>query len=440
MIKSSPPPTSGAHAVELLTRLIAAQADGETAVQTVIADALDDAGCEVSELRFEPADVPALGEFATAGAQATGERTAVIGRLPASDDSLASLLMFAHPDAEPLAGTDRWSHDPFAGTIADRRLYGWGVADDLAGCAAALAAMRKLAGTGARHGALSFASTPSKRSARGVAAVLHNGHAADAALYLHPAESGAGMREVKTVTSGMLEFRIEVRGRLPETEEPSHTAFTHLAINPVDKLVPLHGALRKLSDDLAARLRHPLIEARVGRAANLQIASLACGDPMTYGRLGETLEIGCALSFPPGADMRALMAEVEATVAAVAAGDDWLRAHPPGVHWLTGVTGAEVTVDHPLWLVTEAAVHRTTGTGPVVNPMHTSSDIRVPAVEAGIPCVGLGCLAGDLTQNGRHDEWVDLDDFVRMTDVTAAIAADWCARPAEPRRTGPNRA
>jgi len=438
MMHTAPNPTPGTSAVELLTRLIAAQADGEDAVQATIADALADAGCDVSELRFEPANVPAVGEFAVPGAQAAGERTAVIGRLPATDDGLASLLMFAHPDGEPIAGTERWSHDPFAGGVTDGRIYGWGVADDLAGCAAALAAMRTVAGSVARHGELTFASTPSKRSARGVAAVLHDGHSADAALYLHPAESGAGMREIKAVTSGLLEFRLRVRGRLPQTEEPSHAAFAHLAINPVDKLVPLHAALARLSDRLADRMRHPLIEARVGRAANLLVGTVACGDPATYARLGEALDIGCALSFPPGADMRSLMAEVEATVAETAAGDDWLRDNPPELQWLTGVTGAEVPVDHPLWQVSEAAVRRTTGTAPTVNPMHTASDIRVPAVEAGIPCVGLGCLAGDLTQNGRHDEWVDAADFVRMTDVTSAIAADWCARTAE--RTAPGRA
>jgi acetylornithine deacetylase len=59
--------------------------------------------------------------------------------------------------------------------------------------------------------------------------------------------------------------------------------------------------------------------------------------------------------------------------------------------------------------------------------MHTSSDIRNPIVEADIPCVGIGCLGGDLSQNDQHDEWVDVVDFQRMVDVTTAIVTDWCS-------------
>ena len=57
---------------------------------------------------------------------------------------------------------------------------------------------------------------------------------------------------------------------------------------------------------------------------------------------------------------------------------------------------------------------------------HTASDIRNPIVQKGIPTVGLGPLCGDLTQNGRHDEWVDLDDYLRAIKVAARTIADWC--------------
>jgi acetylornithine deacetylase len=61
-----------------------------------------------------------------------------------------------------------------------------------------------------------------------------------------------------------------------------------------------------------------------------------------------------------------------------------------------------------------------------MNPLHTGSDIRNPAVQKGIPCVGLGPLGGDLTQNGRTDEWVDVQDHLRAVAVTAALIAEWC--------------
>jgi acetylornithine deacetylase len=234
------------------------------------------------------------------------------------------------------------------------------------------------------------------------------------------------MREIKAVASGQLEFRIEVSGQAPDTSEPGHTAFSHLAQNPIDKALVVRDALMALADDRAKRIRHPLIEAEVGRATNLHVSRIVCGEMRRFSRIEDSCTLGGALSFPPGETLDEVKAEIAGAVDRAAAADEWLRQHPPEITWITGVTGAEVPADHPLYRTAAAAVSRITGDAPHVNPMHTSSDIRNPMVEAGIPCVGLGCLGGDLSQNDRHDEWIDLADFHRMVDVTAAIVADWC--------------
>lgn len=411
--------------VGFLRALIAAQADGENAVQALISDRLARAGCAVNAYDYDPAEVPVVGEFAVDASRDAGRRRAVVGTL-AGDQTLPSLLLFAHPDGEPVSGTERWTRAPFSGEIIGGRLYGWGVADDLAGCAAAVVAIERAAAANRPIGRAVFASTPSKRYARGVAALLHDGLRADAALYLHPAESGVGMREIKAVASGHIEFRIAVSGRAPATTEPVHTAFSHLGVNPIDKAIYLRDALMRLADARAARVRHPLIEARVGRATNLHVSRIRCGEMRAFSRIAETCQIGGAVAFPPGETLDGVKREIEAAIADAAAADAWLSVHPPEIAWLTGVTGAEVPATHPLYLTASAAVARVTGAAPQVNPMHTSSDIRNPAVEAGIPCVGLGCLGGDLTQNGRCDEWVDVDDFLRMVQVTAEVVTEWC--------------
>lgn len=419
-------------AIGLLRDLVRAQTEGEAAVQAVIAKRLETAGCEVSHHEYDPAEVPVKGEFALDTARNAERRTAVVGSLP-GDPDLPSLLMFAHPDGEPVSGTDAWRRDPFAGEIETGRFYGWGVADDLAGCAAAILAIERASAANQPMGRAVFASTPSKRYARGVAALLHGGLTADASLYLHPAESGVGMREIKAVASGHIEFRVTVTGQAPETTEPGQTAFSHLGHNPVDKAVLIHGALMALAERRAARIRHPLIEGIVGRATNIHVSRIACGEMRRLSRIEESCTLGCAVSFPPGETLDEVRAEIAEAIAAAAATDPWLAAHPPEITWVTGVTGAEVPADHALYRTAAAAVSRVTGQAPHVNPMHTSSDIRNPIVEAGIPCVGLGCLAGDLSQNDRHDEWIDVDDFLRMVDVTAAVVSDWCtgtgARP-----------
>ena len=425
-----------AEAIDLLRTLVAAQQGGEPAVQAVVGRRLTQAGCTVEVVPYDPAAVPLVGEFAGERARTAGLRETVIGSLP-GDPGRRSLLLFAHPDSEPVAGLAAWHAAPFDGSIIDGRLYGWGVADDLAGVAAAVLAVERAAANGAANGAVlghvMVASTPSKRHARGVAAVLHQGWTADAALYLHPAESGAGLNEIKAFASGHLEFRITVRGRLPDTTEPGHTAFAHLAVNPIDKAVLLLEALRALDRRRAERVHHPALDAAVGRSTNVMVSTLRGGDDQRLGRLSEICVLGGAVSFPPHEPLDAVTGEIEAAVGEAAAADPWLADHPPQIEWVAGVAGAECPPDHPLFQVAARAVARRTGVEPHVNPMHTSSDIRNPAVQKGMPTIGLGGLCGDLSQNGRHDEWIDVADYLRTIDATTAIILDWCGSP----RAGP---
>lgn len=418
----------GVDALALLKELVAAQRSGEGAVQEIISARLKAAGCSVEVQPFDPADVPVIGEFASGEAQNPGLRANVIGRLP-GDPSLRSLLLFAHPDSEPTDTASTWTRDPFSGEEADGRIYGWGIADDLAGVAAGVAAVARARADGRRLGDVVMISAPSKRHARGVAAALHAGCIADAALYLHPAESGAGLNEIKAFASGHLEFRIVVAGRFPDTNEPSHTAFAHLAVNPLDKAVLIHAALRALDAERGARISHPALQARVGRSTNLLVSHMGCGSPRKFGRIAPECVIGAALSFPPGETLDEIKAQVAEAVAKAAAADPWLAEHPPRIEWLAGVTGAECPPAHPLYRTTAAAVARVTGATPHVNPMHTSSDIRNPIVQKGIPTVAIGGLCGDLTQNGRRDEWVDREDYLRTVSATTGILLDWCGSP-----------
>lgn len=414
-------------AAAFLRALVAAQARGEAAVQQVVADRLAPV-CRVEAVAYDPASVPLIGEFAAPGARAEGERTAILARLD-GDPARRSLILFAHPDSEPVTDAERgrWRRDPFELVEIGGRLHGWGVADDLAGVAAGALAIERAAAAGERLGPVIFASTPSKRHARGVAALLHRGVVADAALYLHPAESGLGMGEVKVLAPGQLEFRVTVAGRKPDTQEPGHTAYAHLGVNAIDKALLLVAALHRLDAARGARVRHPVIDAAVGRATNLMISGIAAGEGAKRSRMPLSCSFSGAISFPPGEPLAAVRDEMAAALAEAAAADAWLSANPPSVEWLSGVTGGETPPHHPLWLSVRASVAAVTGAPPAVNPLHASSDIRNPIVQKGIPTLGLGALCGDLTQDGRADEWVDAADFVRMVDVTARIVRDWCA-------------
>jgi acetylornithine deacetylase len=412
------------RSVRRLQELVRVARAGEAATQALVAAALDDAGCRVETFRYAPRDLALAHQFVRDGEEA-GERTAVVGCL--GDAHAVRLLLFAHPDVEPVAGTERWRHPPFAGVIEDGRVRGWGVADDLAGVAIMVGALDALRDAGLTpRGGLIAASSPSKRDARGIVAVLGRGHRADAAVYLHPAESGHGLAEIKAATPGLLRFRVTVRGRPADTREPEQTPFAHRAVDPIEKVAVLAIALRACADRRAARVRHPAIEAAIGRATNLQLAYVHAGAPDRLGRASDTCVLAGSITFPPGESMESVQAEVAETLGAAAAGDPWLRGDPPTLDWLFGAAGAEVGRDHPLYRDLRGTIGAVTGREPVLNALHASSDIGHPILHAGIPTVGFGPRAGDLSQAGGHDEWVDVAEYLQAIAVTARLVADWC--------------
>jgi acetylornithine deacetylase len=413
-------------AIAFLSHMVHAARRGESAVQQQFAARGAACGCAVETVRYLPGAVTMRHEFADPAAMDSGERAAVLLRR-AGQGGGRSLILFAHPDSESVAEPHGWTHDPFAGVIDAGRLYGWGIADDLAGVACMAEAIDVVAATGlSLAGDVTLASTPSKRHARGVCALLHSGVSADAAVYLHPAESGRGMREIKALASGQVEFTITVAGLPPPTTEPLQTAFAHQAVNPIEKMLVVIDALRDLDAQRAATIHHPALSEAVGRSTNLMLSHISCGDPSRLSQLAAHCVLGGALAFPPQETLDAVQAQIAQAVADAAAADPWLARHPPAIVWRSGVTGAELPAAHPLYAAAAAAIEATTGDRPLVNALHTGSDIRHPMVQSGIPTIGLGPLGGSLTQNGLTDEWVDVEDYLRSVAVVAALIVGWC--------------
>ena len=79
------------------------------------------------------------------------------------------LLIDGHIDSIPLHSEDRWTVDPFAGTIADGKLYGLGICDQKASIAAAAHGVRAEVARGAFAGRVAVVASVGEEEMEGCA-------------------------------------------------------------------------------------------------------------------------------------------------------------------------------------------------------------------------------------------------------------------------------
>ena len=133
--------------IGFLRELIAQTQHGEAAVQNAIAVASAKMGCKVERVKYDPQTVPMVQEFAAEQAITQDLRECVVAKT-GTVGAGRSLLFFGHPDSEPLSRLAEWKHDRFKGEISQQRIYGWGLADYLAGVAIYTQAMAVLQACG----------------------------------------------------------------------------------------------------------------------------------------------------------------------------------------------------------------------------------------------------------------------------------------------------
>ena len=411
--------------IQRLKELVQKYPEGEKPLQDKVAELFREVGCEVDYLQLLPTTVQLNKEFAVEEAIDMTKRIHIIGTIKGTGGG-KSLMLITHPDADPIK-PDGWDIPLHEGLIKDGKMYGWAVADDLAGICMMTEAIEALIETGFKpRGDIYLMNASAKRNAWGIAALLREGYMADAALYVHPAESELGLKEIKTMTSGLLKFRIVIEGMKPPKTEFVQVTFNHLGINPIDKAMYVIDALKRLNEERVRTVKYEPLNKMIGRGTNLLITYINSGKPDNLTDVPPTCTIGVGLTFPPHEDIDELVASVEAYVNEVSDADPWLKEHPLKIEWIQGTQGVEVPLDHPIVKTISDAIEDVIGERPFSNPMYSKSDVRTPILISGIYNVGYGPLAGDLSTTGGFEEWVDLDDYIRGIKVTARAIIDWC--------------
>ncbi len=411
--------------IEQLGNLTRWYPEGEEAFQQHIADRMEELGCEVHVKKLLPVDVQLKKEFAVTEAIDMSLRTHIIGVYKGTGGG-KSLMMITHPDGDPIK-TDTWEKEPHTGQIIGNKMYGWAVADDSAGICMMTEAVDALMKAGYQpKGDVYLMSATAKRNAWGIAAILMDGYRAEAALYLHPGESELGMKEVKTLTSGLLKFRIKVKGMKPPKTEFVQVTFHHLGVNPIDKAMYVIEEMKKFDEARRKRVIYPPLNDYIGRGTQLLNTYIESGKKDNLTDMPPDCTIGFGLTFPPPEDINDIVNEVEAEVNRISDSDPYLKENPLELEWIQGTQGVEVPLDHPIVVTAMDAIEDVYGERPFSNPLYSKSDVRTPMLIADIPNVGYGPLAGDLATTGGKDEWVDLDDYIEAIKVTARIIMEWC--------------
>jgi acetylornithine deacetylase len=403
--------------VDRLRRLVAVPSVGgtpaESEAQHLVADWLDELGCDVDRWRIDLAAAAAAPD-APGQEVAREEAWGVVGTLRGSADGDPALVLAGHTDVVPAGDPARWPADPFDPRLAGGAVHGRGSCDMKAGVVAslgALAALRAARVPLARPLAV-HSVVGEEDGGLGAWATLARGHRGAACVIPEPT-AGA----VVTANAGALTFRLEVSGR------SAHAAYRDEGVSAVELFAELHADLGALEAERQAGADPRFGEA--GYPYGLSIGKVTAGDwaSSVPDRLVAEGRFGVRLGEP----VEAARATLEQRVAEFCAGHPWLAEHPASLTWTGGsFASGQLPLGSPLLGEVRAAVADTGGGVPTERALSAGSDLRLYTA-AGIPTLHYG--PGDLRLAHGPQERVPVADLVAVTRALALLAV----RAAAPR-------
>lgn len=421
---------------DLLSSLVSIRShSGESAeeAQKVVASYLARLSYRIESSNDVPSRLASHPEFMPPNPPGDGPFVNIIGHPP--EARTTPLGLFAHIDTE-IPG-EGWATDPYEMTREGQRLFGLGTADDKGGIAALLVAAAALQESG---GPLPLVMSLHGKGggSRGSLPVFDRLSGPQAVLYVHPAETGRGLADIKNVVQGALDVTLTItgwRGEPNEVNSPESALYK----DGGDALAACWGAV----DHLRASVLGDC-EANVGR--------LEGGDRI--GAVPETAQAQIRILFDPPATWRQLLADMQRELESfigtlpgggtsqagdnARAGDnsqagDNSRAgdnsQPEGQVFSgtierTGLAtnpGA-VDWDSPYCLGLREAITEISGSEPAAYGNHYAGDIRFPIRLLGVPAFGVGSIGGNFY---GPNEWVDEDDLVRLAAVVIDTTRKW---------------
>ena len=352
----------------------------EREIATRVGDIMRALGMEVSEYEPEPG------------------RVSVVGRLHGSGGG-RSLLLYGHIDTVGVTAMP----EPFSGAVRDGKLYGRGAYDMKGGVTACLAAVKALRDTGAtlRGDVLVACVADEEVASIGMADVLRHVRA-DAAIVTEATEL-----RVCLAHRGFSWIEVETLG------VAAHGSRFDLGVDANMRMGRFLARLDTLEQELRARPRHTLVG-----PPSLHAAVLRGGTGIS------TYADHCRLEIErrtvPGETEEQVLTEIRALTDALAAEDETFRAT---VRPMLTRDSFEVDRDAPIVHAVLDAATAVLGAQPEVIGEPYWMDAALLS-SAGIDTVVIGPVGA-----GAHalEEWVSVDSVVKLTQILAHAARQFCA-------------
>lgn len=358
------------------------------------AGALDVLQAVLTRLRFRCHRL----KFSTPGTPAVDNLYARIGRAAGSNFCFAG-----HTDVVPIGDASSWKAQPFGAELRDGRLYGRGAADMKGAIAAFVAAAARFVSqaNGDPPGAISLLITGDEEgpAINGTRRVLdwlqERGERLDACIVGEPTNPDVLGEMVKIGRRGSMNGHLRVRGT------QGHTAYPHLADNPVHRLVKMLTRITEQPMDNGSRYFQP---------STLQVSTIDVGNAATNVIPAEA-RASFNIRFNDNHDSQSI--------------ERWLRSEFDEVggayDLLVTVSGESfITPPGPLSEIVVRAVRQVLGREPELSTTGGTSDARF--IKAYCPVAEFG-LAGSTMH--KVDENVPVADIQALSDVYLVILQEY---------------
>lgn len=396
----------------------------EVALQEYLAGRLGSIGAEID--LFEPdADAMAGRPLVPPGLDFAGRPQLIATHRGTGGGR--SLVLNGHIDVVSGEPRERWQSDPFAPEVREGRLYGRGACDMKGGIAAMVLAVEALSSLGIELAGdvVVATNTDEESSGAGGTALVDRGLKADAGIVTEP----TGF-DVWVACRGSEYGTIRVPGRPGHAETRQPDWRRGGAVNAIDKVVFVLAAIDSLRREWESRSEyaHP----HVSQPSLLATMASAGEWPVSY---PASCDLTIATMFVAaqadehGEGSRVRREVEEWILRETAAGDEWLREHPPVFEWWpNAVMPMDIPETEPIVGLVRSATADAGHPGRI-SGLDSWYDGATLTQLAGIPSIGFGPPGFDA--DGTHvahtiDEYVPVDGLVGCAQGIAVATMRFC--------------